>query len=217
MLRVWLISMTLAAAPALAHAADLIGSRFGLEGWFQETPGHSVVRVAVPTRATVENAGVEFPQVSRLFDTPEARRAIAQGRLHRFVNTWIDIGPNWIEVDFRRAGAGQFTPAHRNTYVFVFDQRSPIALSNARIDRARTTLPIGQARLRADGNRLHLNVQGLNYNAGSFVRIVFDVDPVLGGGTGTPPAAAQPPRPSAAPEISPEPAEPPGLSTFSSG
>ncbi|MEM7744070.1 MAG: hypothetical protein AAF409_10200 [Pseudomonadota bacterium] len=201
-----------------AHAqnADLIGSRFGLEGWNQRNPGDELLKVRVPGSATVRNPGVEFPQVSKLFDTPEGRAAIRAGIIGRFVNTWIDIGPNWIEIDFKRAGSGRFAGAHQNTYVFVFDKSSPIELSRARID-PRTTLRVTPARLWARGNRLFLNVQGLYYDRTSFVRITFDVAPALGAGNDRPGGALDTPRQSAAPTDAPVPVPPPGISTVSGG
>ena len=189
------------------QAQTLIGSTFGLEGWFQETPGRDVVRVRVPASATVRHPGVEFPRVQSLFDTPEARQAIREGRLNRFVNTWIDIGPNWIEIDFRRAGSGQFTRAHMNTYVFVFDKASPVRLEDARI-HPRTTLGISPGRLSTRGNRLFLNVQGLRYASGSFVRIVFDVQSAAGQ---VPSAPEEPPRPAITVEDSPIPGRAPRI------
>ena len=53
-----------ATLPAEAQRADLIGSRFGLEGWNQRTAADPVSRVRVPGRAVVRHPGVEFPQVS---------------------------------------------------------------------------------------------------------------------------------------------------------
>lgn len=150
------------AASANASAADLIGSEFSLRAIYQETAASPVLEIGVNTTAIVSAERVEFPNVGVL-DTNQPGVFL--------VNTAIDVGGNFIEIDFDNAGSGRFANGVQNTYIFTFDTSRGLQFDEASINSSLTTLALPASNLQFSGNQLFLNVSNIPYNSSSFVRI----------------------------------------------
>ncbi len=177
-----LLSVTIAAiisSAAVPAIAGLVGTDLTLSTLQQVTATSAQFTSSFPRVARVSASSVEFPDVTSLFN-PGDPRPPGFGAL---VNTSIDAGDDYIEIDFLRAGSGQFASAFENTYIFQFDSTALATITGATIDASRTTLGLAANDVRFLGNRLFVNVESLNFNPTSFARINLRV---VGGPTAVP-------------------------------
>ncbi|MBL9057168.1 MAG: hypothetical protein JNJ84_12945 [Rhodobacteraceae bacterium] len=73
----------------------------------------------------------------------------------------VEITPGRIELSYPEA-QGNFWPAAFNGYVLQF-KGDCLVFTEARIDRAETTMPIRPEAVYRSGNALYINVSGLDY------------------------------------------------------
>lgn len=156
---------------ASQSTAGLIGTDLTLSGLNQLTSTSQAFTSSFPRVARVTEGIVEFPDVASLFN-PNDPKPPGWGAL---VNTSIDAGDDYIQIDFENAGSGVFASGFENTYVFTFDSAALATLVGASIDRSVTTLALSDSDLRFGGNQLFVNVESLRFNTASFVRIDLDV------------------------------------------
>ncbi len=110
---------------------------------------------------------MEFPNIASLYDPSVGS---PPGFARSFVNTSIDVGADYLAIDFDNAGFGRFAPGFKNTEVFTFTAPIALQITGVSID-PRTTLGLTLDRVTFDGNELFINGQGLPFNPNSFVRI----------------------------------------------
>ncbi len=170
-LKLPIATAVLASALSLPAHAGLIGTELTLSTLLQATPADASFESSFPRVALVSASTVEFPNVASLFN-PNDPKPPNFGSL---VNTWIDAGDDYIEIDFHQAGSGHFVSAYQNTYVFQFDSAALATIVGAHLDDTMTTLGLSDADVTFSGNRLFVNVESLAFNAASFVRINLDV------------------------------------------
>ncbi len=146
----------------------LIGTIVSVETWRQPTPSHVLEVTTYDNLVTIRHPQVEYPDVASLFDpsTPQL-----PGWAHGLVNTTIDFTRAGVTIGFADAVPNRFVAAHENTYVFTFTGKAKPLLSGALIDTGRTTLGLEAADVRAEGNRVFVNVEGLSFNRTTFVAI----------------------------------------------
>ena len=103
---------------------------------------------------------------------PNARSLYRPGDFSGFsiVNSAIDAGADYLELDYANAGIGVFANTFKNTYVFTFSAPVALQITDVLIDPS-TTLGLTPDRVTFDGNELSVNVRGLFFNRNSFVRL----------------------------------------------
>lgn len=151
-------------ALAQPSSAALLGTELSLDTIFQSTPASPISSLSFLTTATVVEPGVEFPDVGALeVDDPPFGLFL--------VDVAIDVGDNFIEIDFDNAGNGQFAPGFQNTYIFTFDSAVAATITAAAIDSTVTTLGLVASDVGFAGNQLFINVENLSFNAATFARV----------------------------------------------
>ena len=166
------LASSLFALPIQEAIAGLVGTDLSLSTLGQLTPTSQQFTSSFPRIARVDQTTVEFPDVSSLFN-PNDPKPPTFGSL---VNTWIDAGDNYIEIDFDSAGSGVFASAFQNTYIFLFSSQALATITGATINTSVTTLGLSQSDVQFAGNRLFVNVEGLPFNPASFARIDLVVE-----------------------------------------
>jgi PEP-CTERM motif-containing protein len=145
--------------------AALIGSQLSVEAIFQLTPSSPIETIGFLTTATVIDPGIEFPSFQAL-EVPGA--GLGTG----LVDTSVDVGDNFIEIDFDNTSPfTSFASAFQNTLVFTFDSLAAISITGATIDTGVTTLGLTAGDVTFSGNQLSINVEGLSFNTSTFVQI----------------------------------------------
>jgi hypothetical protein len=165
--------------------AGLIGTDLTLSTLAQSTSTSTPITTSFPNVVRVSGTSVEYPNVSSLYSgtTPPV------GFANSLVNTAIDVGDNFIEIDFDNVGSSRtFASGFQNTYVFQFDSAVAATFVSANINPA-TTLGLTASDVTFAGNRLFVNVESLSFNPLTFVRIDLGV---LGGPSFVPPPAGVP-------------------------
>jgi hypothetical protein len=156
-----------------AHAG-LVGTEVSLRTLAQSTPTSAPLTTSFISSVLVSGTAVEYPNVSSLSNPASPR---PPGFANGLVNTTIDIGDDFITIDFDNvASAGRFASGFQNTYVFRFDDPSALTFSGAMIDPAVTTLGLSASDVTFRGNELFVNVESLSFNRDSFVRIGLQVE-----------------------------------------
>lgn len=172
-----------------ALAVTLTGSELRLRGEAQLTPTSERVTNSLPASAIVSESEVEFPNSASLFD-PDS--PVLPGFARRFVDSSIDVGADFIEIDYGNAGFGRFATGFQNTAVYTFTAPIALQITEAVVDPS-TTFPalISEPdRVIFEGNELFINYESLRYTPSSFVRINLET------------AAAAEPDPVSVPEPS---------------
>ena len=144
--------------------AALLGSEISLETIFQGSASSPIDRIGFLTTAIVMEPGVEFPSLEAL-EIPGA--GIGTG----LVDTTINVGNDFLEIDFDNVTHTVFAPALQNTYVFTFDSSVAITFTDATIDNSVTSLGLSSSDLTFSDNKLFINVEGLSFNTSTFARI----------------------------------------------
>ncbi len=186
------------AGGAAADSMGLVGSELGIGLLFQSNATSDPFTQDFPRTVTVSDTEVEFANAQDLFD-PTVPRPAGFGRI---VETQIDAFNDAIEIDFDNAGSGRFTRALENTYVFTFESQAIVNFTAAQIDTSATTLGLVDESVRFAGDQLFINVQGLNYNSASFIRVALTaerLDPTLPTAPVDPGVSGGPVSPSAVP------------------
>ncbi len=118
--------------------AGLIGTELSLETLFQQNETSPTASISFLTTAIVTEPDVEFPRVADLeVDNPPFGL--------RLVNTAINIGDDFLEIDFDNAtGFPNFAPGFQNTYVFTFDSNAVVDITGASINTEVTTLGLAE-------------------------------------------------------------------------
>ncbi len=157
--------------------AGLIGTQLSLRTLAQATPSSPPFTTSFPNTVTVSATSVEYPDIASLFDPSTG---VPPGFARSLVNTAIDVGDNYVEIDFdNSAPFTQFASAFQNTYIFRFDSSAVVRITGAAIDSSVTTLGLDASDVSFIGNELFVNVEGLPFNPSSFARInlVSQADP----------------------------------------
>lgn len=163
----------LAILGATAADASLIGTELRIGSINQVTSSSEVFINDFPASAIVSDA-VEFPSADSLFGgAPRPPGSFV-------VDTSIDAGADFIEIDFDNAGSGSFASWLQNTYIFGFSSDALVTITGASVDRSLSNLGISDGNVYFDGGDLFVNVTGLPFNTGSFLRIdlASQVDPL---------------------------------------
>lgn len=149
-----------------ALAATLVGSKLTLGSEIQLSPTSQLFVTSFPVSRIVSESTVEFPNTESLFDPTDG---IPPGFTR--VNTSIDAGADYLEIDFDNVGFFQrFASGVKNSYVFTFSAPIALQITDVLID-PQTTLGLTPERVTFDGNQLFVNVQGLSFNPSTFVRL----------------------------------------------
>ncbi len=115
-------------------------------------------------RSVIVGAGVEFGM------GPEFRSDVLD-----VVPVVVDIRPDRVTFRYTEsAGTGQFWPAAFNGYVLRFTADCAL-FDAARIDRAQTTLPVGDDDLFVRDAALYVNLAGMTYAPGAAVSVELAV------------------------------------------
>ena len=145
--------------------AALIGTELSLDTVFQSTSTSTIELLSFSTTATVVEPGIEFSSVAAL-------EVVNPPLGLRLVDTSINVGDNFIEIDFDNTGAfNRFTSAFQNTYIFTFDSIAALNIIDASIDTSLTTLGLSADDVTFSGRQLFVNVEGLSFNTSTFARI----------------------------------------------
>lgn len=147
--------------------AGLTGTELSLRTLAQATPS-STPFITSFERTVVVGPAVEYPDVASLFN-PDT--GVPPGFAHSLVNTAIDVGNDYVEIDFDNAGFNTFASGFENTYVFRFDSAAIVDIQGAEIDSTVTTLGLEPSDIRFIGNELFINVEGLSFNPSTFSRV----------------------------------------------
>ena len=148
---------------AQAATVGLYGTSFTTQVQYQPTA--SDPRQAISFQDTsIVGANIEFPNLANLqVDTNPFGLTV--------VPVSVNVGDDFIELDYSIAGSGSFAGGFFNGYMFQFDSGVPIEFQNASIEQGVTTLAVADSDLSFVGNQLFLNVGSRSFNSGSFVRI----------------------------------------------
>jgi len=147
--------------------AGLTGTELSLRTLSQGTPSSTPFITSFERTVTVGPA-VEYPDVASLFNPATG---VPPGFAHSLVNTAIDVGNDYIEIDFDNAGSNIFATGFENTYVFRFDSSAIVDIKGAEIDSAVTTLGLQPSDIRFVGNELFINVESLSFDPSTFARV----------------------------------------------
>jgi hypothetical protein len=147
--------------------AGLIGTEISLKAIFQASSSSSIETIGFLTTAIVVEPGVEFPSIND-FEV--------EGSGSNLVDVSINVGDDFIEIDFSNVSSGRFASSFENTYVFKFDNVASVNLTGAEIDNSVTTLALASSDVRFTGNELFVNVESLTFNSSTFVRINLNVE-----------------------------------------
>jgi hypothetical protein len=119
-------------------------------------------------RTVIVSSAVEYPDVASLFNPATG---VPPGFAQSLVNTAINVGNDYIEIDFDNAGFSTFASGFENTYIFRFDSAAIVDIEDAEIDSTVTTLGLQPSDIRFTGNELFINVESLPFNPSTFVRV----------------------------------------------
>jgi hypothetical protein len=146
-----------------ALGLTLVGSELRLTGELQRTPTSELFVSSFPVSAIVSESAVEFPNARSLFDPDDFPG-------FNIVNSSINVGADYLEIDYANAGFGVFSNIFKNNYGFTFSAPVALQITGVVIDPS-TTLRLTPDRVTFDGNELTVNVRGLFFNPNSFVRL----------------------------------------------
>lgn len=152
--------------------AGLNGTELSLRTLSQGTPSSTPFITSFERIVTV-GPGVEYPDVASLFNPATG---VPPGFAHSLVNTAIDVGNDYIEIDFDNAGSSTFATGFENTYIFRFDSSAIVDIKGAEIDSAVTTLGLQPSDIRFIGNELFINVESLPFDPSTFARVNLVVE-----------------------------------------
>lgn len=163
-----IVAAIAAATTAGAAPVDLIGTELSLRTQGQATPTSELFVTSFPASATVTADDVEFPDVASLFDPTVG---VPPGFARSLVDVAIDVGADFLTIDFDNVVPNRFATGFQNTYVFTFDAETRLAITDAVIDEDVTTLGLTDDRVFFEGNELFVNVNALPFNTSTFARI----------------------------------------------
>ncbi len=153
------------AVAATASQASLIGTELRIGSVNQVTENSEIFTGDFPASAIVIEPQVEFPSAESLFgDFPKPPGSFT-------VDTSINAGADFLEIDFDNAGSGSFASWFQNTYIFGFSSAALLTITGAEVDRDVSNLGISDSNVSFFGEELFVNVSGLSYNSDSFLRI----------------------------------------------
>ncbi|WP_200332701.1 hypothetical protein [Thiocystis violacea] len=142
--------------------AGLLGTELSLQVIYQATQSSSIETIGFLTTAVVDATNIEFPSVAELD---------VEGDNFYVVDVSINVGDNYIEIGFENCPSAGYTAGYQNGYVFTFDSGIIATITGAAIDHDATTIDLAENDVTFSGNQLTVNVEGLQYNNSSFVRI----------------------------------------------
>ena len=97
---------------AIGQSVSLVGTELSLRLQLQSTPTSELVASPFPASVVVSDPEIEFPDVLSLFGGDPVPPGFGG-----VVNTAIDAGSDFLQIDFTNAGSSQFASASENTYV----------------------------------------------------------------------------------------------------
>lgn len=83
----------------------------------------------------------------------------------------VDVGQNYIQLDYGQAVAGAFASGFFNGYKFSFDSTIPVSILSATVNPSSTLVGLDDNRLTFEGNNLFVNVASLSFQPTSIFRI----------------------------------------------
>ena len=153
--------------------AGLNGTEVSYRVLAQATPSSTPFIVSFE-RTVVVGPAVEYPNVASLFN-PDTE--VPPRFARSLVNTAINVGNDYVEIDFDNAGFNTFASGFENTLIFRFDRTAILEIKGAEIDNAVTTLGLEPSDIRFIENELFINVEGLSFNPSTFARVNIAVIP----------------------------------------
>lgn len=154
-------------APIPAHAG-LVGTEVSLRTLAQSTPSSTPFITSFERSVIVSATNVEYPDVASLFNPGSS---VPPGFARSLVDVAIDVGNDYITIDFDNAGRSRYASGYENTYIFKFDSPAIADITSAEIDTTVTSLGLSLSDVRFAGNELFINVESLSFNASTFARI----------------------------------------------
>lgn len=146
---------------------NLTGVRIALKAIYQASASSNPILMTHPSTAEVIEPGVEFPSLASLDIKNDG---------YSLLDVAINVGIDFVEIDFSRVPAGRFGSGFENTYILELKNvRESLGIKRASIDRSATTLGLEDSDVKFVGNKLFINVGGLSFNSASFVRINLSI------------------------------------------
>lgn len=141
----------------------LNSTEFSVQVQFQPTSTDPRQAISFEDTAVV-NGNVEFPSLAAL--------DIGSNPFNLFVvDVAVDVGNDFIDIDFDNASPSTFAAGFFNGYRFTFDSVVPVDILSASVDQGITTLGISDSDLLFNNNELFLNVASRSFNSSTFARI----------------------------------------------
>ncbi|TXK94535.1 hypothetical protein BMR02_13860 [Methylococcaceae bacterium HT1] len=141
---------------------NLLGTEIDLKIIYQPSSSSTIKTLTHPATASIVEPGIEFP---RTLDLDIIGDGIPM------INVSINVGNDFIEIDFSNASDGKFWSAVENTFVFRLNDIESDKITSATIDSSVTTLELENSDVRFVGNELFINVENLSFNSSTFVRV----------------------------------------------
>ena len=146
---------------------NLTGVSIALKAIYQASASSNPILMTLPSTAKVIEPGVEFPSLASL-DLKNDGLSL--------LDVAINVGVDFVEIDFSKVPAGLFGSGFENTYILELkDSIESHGIKRASIDRSVTTLGLGDSDVKFVGGKLSINVEGLSFNSASFVRINLSI------------------------------------------
>lgn len=150
--------------------ASLIGTELRIGAINQVSATSELFLIDFPASAIVSEDTIEFPSADSLFsgfDRPPGSY---------IVDTSINAGGNYIEVDFDNAGNGRFASWYRNAYIFGFTSEALVTITGASVDRSVSNLGVNDSSVYFEGGNLFVDASGLSFNPDTFLRINLEAE-----------------------------------------
>jgi hypothetical protein len=100
-----------------SDGTSLLGSIVSVSTLAQGAPDSEPLITSFDTSEVVQGDEIEFPDVESLFDPSSP---VPPGFARSLVDTSIDFGADFIEIDFDNVTANRFASGFENTYIFEF-------------------------------------------------------------------------------------------------
>lgn len=152
-----------------AAAQCLVGERVTLASVYQSSLDAPAEWLDPLATATIGAERVEFPSLRTLelaLDPGNPSEELA-----------IDIGPNWIELNYAQAiFYTGYAQGVRNDYELRFSPTAAARLRGVSIDALGTTLAVSAERISVQDGVVTVNLAGVVYDVRSRLRLVLDVE-----------------------------------------
>jgi len=140
--------------------SSLIGSNITIDTILQSEADSQPQVIGVKTTVPVAEPVVEFPSLKAI-----------QGPGLELVDVAINVGADFLEIDFDNVTDPQFGDAYFNGYVFTLADDVAFNFIAATVDATATTIGLDNDDVVLSGNQLSINVQGQIISPALFARI----------------------------------------------